>query len=52
MTAILVTGAQGFIGRYLCGAIRQEQPTGRIIGIGRSAPLPGYFTHSLAATQT
>jgi nucleoside-diphosphate-sugar epimerase len=43
---ILVTGAQGFIGRYLVAeALRAG--AGEVLGVGRSAPAPQQFTHSV-----
>jgi 3-dehydroquinate synthase len=44
---ILVTGAQGFLGRYLISHLLQSDPQAEIIGIGRSPRLRDEFTHSL-----
>ncbi|WNO07848.1 NAD(P)-dependent oxidoreductase [Teredinibacter sp. KSP-S5-2] len=33
---VLVTGATGFIGRYLCKLLRSRYPQSRIIGLGKS----------------
>jgi len=42
----LITGAQGFVGRYLISALLATDPTSRIVGIGRS-PACNTFTHSV-----
>ena len=44
---VLVTGAQGFLGRYLVRELLSGD-TDRVIGIGRSSLLPATFTHEVA----
>jgi 3-dehydroquinate synthase len=46
-TRVLVTGAQGFLGRYLVSHLLQTDPDVEILGIGRSPRLRDGFTHSL-----
>lgn len=41
---LLVTGAQGFIGRYLCAAWLERHPDALVVGVGRS-PARIAFTH-------
>ncbi len=43
---ILVTGAQGFVGRYYIAEARRRFPQSRIVGIGRS-PRRAAFTHQI-----
>lgn len=45
---LLVTGAQGFVGRYVTAAALRQNPEAEILGVGRSGPLPGAFCHTLA----
>ena len=47
MTAVLVTGAQGFIGRYLVAQWLAAEPRGEVIGIGRSRGQRETFTHEV-----
>src|SRR5712672_2380280 len=42
---ILVTGAQGFVGRYLVSWCAQADPSVQILGIGRSPQIADTFTH-------
>lgn len=42
----LITGAQGFVGRFLCSLILRTDPDATIVGIGRSAPRTT-FTHEI-----
>lgn len=42
---VLITGAQGFLGRYLTAALLQREPRVEILGVGRSPQLAGTFTH-------
>ena len=42
----LITGAQGFVGRYLVARLRQEAAAD-ILGIGRSPRMDASFTHSV-----
>lgn len=44
---LLITGAQGFVGRYVTAAALRQHPEAEILGIGRSGPLPGLFSHTL-----
>jgi GDP-4-dehydro-6-deoxy-D-mannose reductase len=42
-----VTGAQGFVGRYLVAHLLHSNPQAQIFGIGRSAPQSKSFTHPI-----
>jgi nucleoside-diphosphate-sugar epimerase len=44
----LITGAQGFIGRYLSAHILASDPGAVVLGIGRSALLSDSFTHLIS----
>ncbi|HEY3676454.1 MAG TPA: NAD-dependent epimerase/dehydratase family protein [Candidatus Tumulicola sp.] len=44
---LLVTGAQGFVGRWFVAEALRRWPTYRIVGIGRSARRPAAFTHEI-----
>lgn len=44
---VLITGAQGFVGRYLTAALLEAAPSARIIGVGRSPRVDGFFSHTL-----
>ena len=44
---ILVTGAQGFIGRYLVSRWLHAERDVRVLGVGRSIPSPDSFTHQV-----
>jgi GDP-4-dehydro-6-deoxy-D-mannose reductase len=44
---LLVTGAQGFVGRWFIAEALRRWPTHRIVGIGRSARRPATFTHQI-----
>ena len=44
---ILVTGAQGFLGRYLVAHLLRADPSSEVLGLGRSPRLEDSFTHSL-----
>jgi nucleoside-diphosphate-sugar epimerase len=46
-TRILVTGAQGFVGRYLVAHLLRTQPDTEVLGLGRSPRLEDGFTHSV-----
>jgi nucleoside-diphosphate-sugar epimerase len=46
ITCALVTGAQGFVGRYLVAELLASYPDLRIVGVGRSQPC-GTFTHPI-----
>ncbi|MEM7315570.1 MAG: GDP-mannose 4,6-dehydratase [Planctomycetota bacterium] len=45
-TRYLVTGAQGFVGRFVVAHILQNDPTATVLGIGRSQQLSNSFTHT------
>jgi nucleoside-diphosphate-sugar epimerase len=47
MTQVLVTGAQGFIGRYLVAYCLAAAPRGTVVGIGRSRGQSESFTHEV-----
>jgi nucleoside-diphosphate-sugar epimerase len=42
---LLVTGAQGFLGRHLVAHVLAAAPAVRVVGIGRSTRLDDCFTH-------
>jgi nucleoside-diphosphate-sugar epimerase len=42
---VLVTGAQGFLGRYVVAELMRGGTD--VVGLGRSERLPGFFTHDL-----
>jgi GDP-4-dehydro-6-deoxy-D-mannose reductase len=44
---LLVTGTQGFVGRWFIAEALRRWPTFRIVGIGRSARRPSAFTHEI-----
>jgi GDP-4-dehydro-6-deoxy-D-mannose reductase len=44
---VVITGAQGFIGRYLVTDWLVADPRAAVIGVGRSARLDGQFTHDV-----
>ena len=44
----LVTGAQGFVGRYVCAALLRESSCTEVLGIGRSVEMPCSFSHRLS----
>ena len=44
----LITGAQGFIGRYLAAAILAADPCGEVLGIGRSPRNDMFFSHCIS----
>ncbi len=46
-TRILVTGAQGFLGRHLAARLLGADSETRVLGIGRSPRLEDTFTHSV-----
>lgn len=45
---LLVTGAQGLLGRYLVHALLTNYPSATVLGIGRSPFTTEFFTHSLS----
>lgn len=44
---VVITGAQGFIGRYLVADWLVSDPDAAVFGIGRSARLDAQFTHDI-----
>ncbi len=44
---VLITGAQGFLGRYLAAEWLAAEPDAVILGLGRSPALPVTFTHGV-----
>lgn len=44
----LITGAQGFVGRYLTALLLGSDPAAQVLGVGRSARQDGYFTHRVS----
>jgi 3-dehydroquinate synthase len=49
---ILITGAQGFLGRYLSAHLLQTEPASEVLGLGRSPRLEDGFTHSIQWGET
>ena len=49
MSAWLVTGAQGFLGRYTVAQILRSDPNAQVVGMGRSPELADSFTHRVTA---
>src|SRR5579884_4204103 len=47
----LVTGAQGFLGRYVTAAILDSDSSAVVRGIGRSQPVPGRFSHTISSPR-
>ncbi len=45
MKRCLVTGAQGFVGRYLVGRLLQNDPEVEVMGVGRSPAMEGRFSN-------
>jgi GDP-4-dehydro-6-deoxy-D-mannose reductase len=48
MTTYLVTGAQGFTGRFTVAALLQADPQAQVVGSGRSTAVARTFTHSVS----
>jgi GDP-4-dehydro-6-deoxy-D-mannose reductase len=48
METILVTGAQGFTGRFLVAALLRAYPQHGVVGIGRSPQNDTHFTHCVS----
>src|SRR5205814_1420537 len=44
----LITGAQGFVGRYLTARILELEKSAQVLGIGRSKKLDGFFSHAIS----
>ncbi len=49
---VLVTGAQGFIGRYTVATWLAADPAVHVVGLGRSARVPDRFTHPVTWGHT
>lgn len=49
---VLITGAQGFVGRYLAAHWLEAEPRARILGLGRSGRLRDCFTHEVCWGET
>jgi len=47
MTRYLVTGAQGFLGRYLVAHLLASDPDCTVVGLGRSPRVDDAFTHHI-----
>lgn len=47
MSVYLVTGAQGFTGRFTVAAILRADPQAQVVGTGRSPALAATFTHAV-----
>src|SRR5215207_805882 len=45
MKRVLVTGAQGLVGRYLVARLLETDSEARVVGLGRSAEREGSFSH-------
>jgi nucleoside-diphosphate-sugar epimerase len=48
---VLITGAQGFVGRYL-GAVLLRDGRNEVVGLGRSSADPARFTHEVSFNRT
>jgi nucleoside-diphosphate-sugar epimerase len=44
---VFISGAQGFVGRYLVAHWLKADPEAEILGVGRSAFMPEAFTHTV-----
>jgi nucleoside-diphosphate-sugar epimerase len=51
-TRFFITGAQGFVGRYVTAHLLTERPDAEILGIGRSPELRETFAHSVGWAGT
>ncbi|MDQ2841653.1 MAG: NAD-dependent epimerase/dehydratase family protein [Acidobacteriota bacterium] len=47
----LITGAQGFVGRYLSHLVLLSDPAAMVVGLGRSERLDGYFSHQVTGPK-
>lgn len=48
MTRYLITGAQGFVGRYVAAHLLAERSNVKVLGMGRSYRLSSSFTHAVS----
>lgn len=44
---VLVTGAQGFLGRHVVACLLGSAHDPSVLGVGRSPPVDGHFTHQI-----
>src|SRR5690349_1382396 len=44
---ILITGAQGFLGRYVIDSLSKAFPYWEVLGVGRSLRRDNHFTHTI-----
>jgi len=49
---ILITGAQGFVGRYFTHELLRRRSDARVLGLGRSPRMDGYFSHLVTVHRT
>ena len=49
---ILITGAQGFVGRYFTHEVLRRRSDARVLGLGRSPRMDGYFSHDVTVHRT
>ena len=49
---ILITGAQGFVGRYFTHEVLSRRADARVLGLGRSSRMDGYFSHHVTVRGT
>jgi GDP-4-dehydro-6-deoxy-D-mannose reductase len=49
---VLVTGAQGLLGRHVVALLLADPATERVVGVGRSPRRPGHYTHGLRWLDT
>lgn len=49
---ILITGAQGLVGRYFAREVLRRRSDAKVLGIGRSPRMDGYFSHHVTVHRT
>lgn len=49
---LLITGAQGFVGRYFTREVLRRRSGARVLGLGRSPRMDGSFTHHVTVHGT
>ena len=49
---VLVTGAQGLLGRHVVAHLLADPATEQVVGVGRSPRMPGHYTHHLRWLDT
>ncbi|MDQ2775371.1 MAG: NAD-dependent epimerase/dehydratase family protein [Acidobacteriota bacterium] len=47
----LITGSQGFVGRYAAAYIMRSDPSATVVGVGRSDALPNCFSHTISTQR-